>query len=191
VHYVAAYPGIVIEIEWKLGLLYVHIEVPFNTESQALSRDDALGCRGSTQGERESCGEFHTLSPSQRSVDGSCEYMLLLQDSLQKDDPCGKGQTQTNMLTTGRRGPVVSTCEGIMINNKDDNMNNFNFDMVFGNSRDSASNSRGNSMVKVPCSDDTPLASNNTGSYYSEPSHLDSNDSIGTSPKPLGKVVRL
>jgi len=46
-------------------------------------------------------------------------------------------------------------------------------------------------MVKVPCSDDTPMASHDTGSYYSETSHLDSDDnSIGTSPKPISKVVR-
>jgi len=58
--------------------------------------------------------------------------------------------------------------------------------------RDSVSNFEGNSMVKVPCSDDTPLASHNTGSYYSEISHFDSEgNSIGTSPKPIGKVVRL
>jgi len=46
-------------------------------------------------------------------------------------------------------------------------------------------------MVKVPCSVDTPLASHDTGSYYSETSHLDSDDNrIGTSPKPMGIVVR-
>jgi len=63
------------ESESKLGLVYVHVEAPFLTYSQALSSDDALGCSGSSQGGRESCREFLTLNPSQRStvvtVDGS------------------------------------------------------------------------------------------------------------------------
>jgi len=46
-------------------------------------------------------------------------------------------------------------------------------------------------MVNLPCSNDTSLASHDTGSNYSETKYLDSNDnSIGTSPKSLDKVVR-
>jgi len=109
--------------------------------------------------------------------------MLPIKDSLQKDYPLEKEQTHINALTTESRGRAISTNGGKLINNdKDENMNNCNFDMVIGKTRDYVSETRGNSMV----------ASHDTGTHYSEPSHFDSDDnSIGTSPKRLGKVVML
>jgi len=193
---VATHPGNVIESERRLGLEYVHVQVPILIESRALrSEVYALRYGGSTQGEREKYLESLSLNPSQRStvgtVDGSWEYVLPIQDSLQKDDPFKKGQTQTNVLTTGRRCRVVSTCEGKLIyNNNDESIKKFDnyYELVIGDARCSVSYSRSNSIVKVPCSDDTPMASHDTGSYYSETSHLDREDnSIGTSPKPIGK----
>ena len=111
----------------------------------------------------------------------SCKNMIPLQSLGQVADPSTKLRTLANALTSGSTRIAINSNEGYANknNNKKSNITN----IAIGDARDSVSNSRGNSMVKVPCSNDTTLAGHDTDSRTNGTSHLESNvNSIGSSP---------
>ena len=139
----------------------VDVQVPIPSEPHALRSGVAcVGGRGSTQAGGERRWKSLSQLASQRFTgkpdhDSAFPPMTPNQGVLQGNDPNRKGLSLTNVLTTGRIDEVINTEGGIYDNNNKNNL-------VIGKAPCNLSKSRGNSMVKVPGSDDTSM----TGSYF-------------------------
>ena len=194
-----SYPRNTNESEEMLDSKDVHVQVPSQSELHILrnSVDTVMSSRSKGKAD-VICRESYTHANPTRTIEdpdkSSCANMIPLRDLDQVADPSTKGRNRTNALTTGRRGDVVIRDEGNdkIVNKYDHNKIKTNTNNVIVDVRDSVSKSRGNSMVKVPCPDDTSLAGHDTVTRVTiGTSHLESKpNSIGSSPKP-GNLCRV